>query len=100
MKVKDAVLKAILYTKDIFESENISNLGLEEVVFDDSKNEWVVTIGFSRPWDYPASEMFPGLNQPGNPRRSFKIVRINDVSGEVVAVKNRLVGDQLAAENY
>ncbi len=51
MNVSDAVQTAISDTKKLFESESLSNLGLEEVAFDDSSQEWIVTVGFSRPWD-------------------------------------------------
>ncbi len=53
MDVKQAVEMAKNHIKDLFENEGISNLGLEEVDFDDQTSVWYVTIGFSRPWDKP-----------------------------------------------
>lgn len=51
MNVKEAIELAKDHIKDFFESEHISNLGLEEVEFDDHSEIWNVTVGFSRPWD-------------------------------------------------
>lgn len=89
MNVKDAVQIAIHHVNDLFESEELSNLGLEEVEFDHLENEWVVTVGFSRPWDYPKNALAALSSQGGQPRRAFKIVRIRDGDHVVIAVKNR-----------
>ena len=51
MDVKEAVRTAKEYLSDLYEGEQIMNVGLEEVVFEDRLNSWRVTIGFSRPWD-------------------------------------------------
>lgn len=92
MDVKDAVRTAINDVQELFTSERITNLGLEEVDFDDSSDEWVVTVGFSRPWDYPeytgalASVL---ATQPLHAQRSFKFVRISDADGRVKSIKDR-----------
>ena len=94
MDVKNAVQLAIRYTTELFESEKISNLGLEEVAFYDANKEWVVTVGFSRPWDYAINTALAALSHPRvQPGRSFKIIRIHDENGEVVAVKNHPSGE-------
>ncbi len=93
MNVKDAVTLAINHVRTLFEHETISNLGLEEVEFNPSANEWVVTVGFSRPWDYPQNALAALAGQGGRPNRSFKIVSINDNNGEVIAIKNRPTSD-------
>ena len=51
MDVKAVAQRAKTYVVDLFDDEEISNVGLEEVEFDDSVDRWIVTIGFSRPWD-------------------------------------------------
>lgn len=89
MDVKEAVNLAKEYTKDLFASEQISNLGLEEVEFDDHSMIWNVTIGFSRPWDTPINTFAVIAQQISSPKRSYKVVRIDDASGKVVSVKNR-----------
>ncbi len=93
MKVKEAVKTAINHIQDLFESENLSNLGLEEVQFDDAKNQWVITVGFSRPWNYPSQlSSLATLGNKIQPKRDFKIVRVNS-QGDVIEVKNRESGE-------
>jgi hypothetical protein len=91
MQVKEAVELAKSHIKDLFGSEGVSNLGLEEVEFDDRPGEWLVTIGFSRPWDKPESTFAVLAQQLTYPKRTSKIVRIDDASGQVRSVRNREV---------
>ena len=88
MNVKDAVKKAIEYIADVFKFENPENIGLEEVILNEHENIWEVTIGFSRPWDYPIQGLVAGL-QAQRPKRQYKIVRIDNESGEVKSIKIR-----------
>lgn len=88
MNVKDAVKLAIGYVMDLFQDEQISNVGLEEVEFDHDDSTWLVTIGFSRPWDYPKN-VVTAISGESKPRRSYKVLTILDSSEEVIAVKNR-----------
>ena len=89
MNVKEAVKKAIEYIADVFESEHPENIGLEEVVLNESKDTWEVTIGFSRPWDHhPKGGLVTGL-QPQNPKRQYKVVRLDNKTGEIESIKIR-----------
>lgn len=88
MDVKEAVRKAVAYVSDVFESENPENIGLEEVVLNESNNLWEITIGFSRPWDHPRSGVVTGF-QPQPPKRQYKVVSIDNDSGEVKSIKIR-----------
>ena len=87
MDVKEAVQKAKAHVFDLFKDEGIEYMGLEEVEFDDEEQHWNITIGFSRPWDQPKS-MAAALGQEPL-KRSFKVVRINDASGEILSIKDR-----------
>jgi hypothetical protein len=92
MDVKEVVDLAKSYVKDLFVGEAIFDLGLEEVEFDEKGRRWNVTI--SRPWDKPVygtvGEKLAALaERTTSPRRSYKVVRIDDVSGRVLALKNR-----------
>lgn len=87
MDVKEAVKLAIKYVADLFEEEQIKNLGLEEVEFEEGTDSWHVTIGFSRPWD----NVSVGLMLRGTLSRSYKVVAINNSTGVVLSVKNREV---------
>lgn len=89
MDVKKAVEIAKDSIKDIFASEEIFNVGLEEVEFDDHSGLWKVTIGFSRPWDAPTNALAAIRQQVSPPKRSYKVVTINDRTGRFESVKNR-----------
>ena len=88
MDVKQAVGLAKQHILDLFADEKITNLGLEEVELDEQANEWIITLGFSRPWDEPRNAV-AALAQSNLPRRSYKVVRISDKLNHVVSVKNR-----------
>ncbi|MFH1118072.1 MAG: hypothetical protein V1792_29475 [Pseudomonadota bacterium] len=88
MEVKEAVTRAKQYVADLFASEDISNVGLEEVEFDDGSNMWTVTIGFSRPWDKPINPLL-AMTEGGPTTRAYKVVTIDDRLGKVKSVKNR-----------
>lgn len=93
MNVKEAVKKAIEYVADVFKSEKVECIGLEEVMLNEQENIWEVTIGFSRPWDYP--RMGPLMDfKPQNPKRQYKIVRIDNESGKVISIKIREIKNE------
>ncbi len=89
MNVKEAVARAKTHILDLFADENLANVGLEEVEHEDDSDEWIVTIGFSRPWDESRNTFsaLASVNTP--PRRAYKVVRISNQSGQVLSVKNR-----------
>lgn len=88
MQVREAVDIAKQYVRELFGDEKITNLGLEEVVSEDAGKFWLVTIGFSRPWDVP-SDLGGLLIQRDPTRRSYKVVRISEVDGKVISVQER-----------
>lgn len=92
MTAKEAVRIAIEHVRDLFESEKLSNLGLEEVEYEDNDHSWTVTVGFSRPWDFPPSPFAAVLSNQMRPeRRDYKTVRIRESDSKVISVKNRPV---------
>ncbi|MCL0040352.1 hypothetical protein M1N02_02710 [Thermodesulfovibrionales bacterium] len=88
MNVKEVAKKAVEHLADVFESERPEYFGLEEVVLNEADDVWEVTIGFSRPWDYPKGGLVTGL-QPQNPKRQYKVVRIDNKSGAIKPIKIR-----------
>lgn len=88
MDVKEAVSLAKQHIGYLFSEERITNLGLEEVEYDDQTDIWSVTLGFSRPWDAPRN-ILSALGQEIQPPRTYKIVRIGDKDQRVLSVKNR-----------
>lgn len=93
MEVKQAIQTAKSYVSDIFCDEGAFNIGLEEVEFSGSR--WEVTIGFSRQWDKPPRNPFSAMTSLEQPdlravNRTYKVVEIDDESGEVIGVRNRV----------
>ncbi|HEY2991393.1 MAG TPA: hypothetical protein VGM22_01175 [Methylomirabilota bacterium] len=88
MDVKQAVDAAKKYVAELFSNEGVVNLGLEEVEFDDQTGMWNVTVGFSRPWDKPYGGI-ASIGQIVSMPRTYKVVKVQDVSGRVVSVKGR-----------
>ena len=94
MTAKDAVGQAKRHVGEVFEGENIKHLGLEELEFDDEHGEWKVTVGFTRPWDVEPmaaavtstfADLVAGVRRYP---RDYKVVRIRDSDGRVLAVQN------------
>ena len=90
MNVKEAVRLAKQHILDLFAEEKVTNLGLEEVEFDEHANEWIVTLGFSRPWDEPRNPL-AALTQTLYVRRTYKVVRVASGSEQVLSVKTHEV---------
>ena len=89
--MREAARTAKDYIIEIFADEQITNVGLEEVVFEDMSNNWKITIGFSRPWDYKKT-LLAALGDASSVR-SYKVVNIDDESGRVRSVKHRTLID-------
>ena len=87
--VRSVVRKAKAYLVDLFDGEEISQIGLEEVEFDAKTDEWRITVGFSRPWEQ--KNVLTAALSEGRPSRSYKVVRIRDLDGRVVSVKDRFL---------
>jgi hypothetical protein len=88
MEVREAVAEAKKYVQELFAQESISNLGLEEVEFDEAAGAWSITVGFSRPWETPQNALAV-LARQLQPPRAYKIVRIHDKTRQLISVKNR-----------
>ncbi len=89
MDVKEAVQTAKEYLADLFVDEDLSDIGLEEVRYDYDDDKWHVTVGFSRPWD--RKHPIAAIRGEPNPRRSYKVICINDESGNVESLKDRIL---------
>lgn len=89
MQAREAVAAAKKYLDEMFSEEKISNLGLEELEFDDTTRVWNITLGFSRPWDLPQNALLAMSRDPSQWRRNYKVVRIADLTGKLLSIKNR-----------
>lgn len=88
MDVKQAAKEAKKYLLGLYSDEELTNVGLEEVEFENSTGSWKITIGFSRPWDHK-SALLTALGDQ-RPARSYKVVRIDD-DGDVISVIDRVL---------
>ncbi len=84
MDVKEAVKTAKTYVADLLQDEGVTNLGLEEIEHNDLSGEWLVTLGFSRPWDRAAN----GIIMMSPTQRVFRVVAVKD-DGKVTSVRLR-----------
>ncbi len=94
MDVKDAVARAGAFVAEVFGAEEgIAHLALEEIERDDRSGQWLVTLGFDRPWGLTGSITTP-MGKPGSSgNRVYRVVNVRD-DGEVLSVKQRVpVGD-------
>lgn len=91
MEVKEAVRIAKEYAQSIFAEDGMENFGLEEVEHVDGSNEWLITVGFSRPWN-SVRNAITALTGDTTPRRLYRVVRI-DGDGRVISVKRRATDD-------
>ena len=93
MDVRDAVRLAKKYVVEVFDDDDISNVGLEEVDFDHRSDVWKITVGFHRPTGLldPVNVVVPGLSKGIPVRRVYKIVNIDDTSGRVLSLKHRIL---------
>jgi hypothetical protein len=87
MEVKEAVALAKRHLQDVFADEQISNLGLEEIEYNDSQDMWSITLGFSRPWDSGQGGVAAAIGIPR--KREYKIVRFSGKDKKVWSIKNR-----------
>lgn len=88
MTPQEAVTSAKQYVLDLFGAEGATNVGLEELRFDHSSSQWLVTIGFSRAWEGPqdASRWIARDGQPWP--RTFKTVAISDSDGRILELRH------------
>lgn len=89
MDVKEAARTAKNYIADLFADERITDVGLEEIERDANQRFWNVTVGFSRPWDQ-RNLAVTTLGQ-ARLRRSYKLLRIDDETGTVHSVRDRVL---------
>ncbi|MDE0206296.1 MAG: hypothetical protein OXP66_09755 [Candidatus Tectomicrobia bacterium] len=90
MDVKQAVRKAIHYVTDIYADAKIKDVDVEEIVFDDARNAWKITVGFFRQWSpEKLAQVLGHIESRQWKNRTFKVVEINDGDGRVVSMTHR-----------
>jgi hypothetical protein len=93
--VKEAIRKAKMQVADLLEGEAYSQLGLEEVKYDDRDDRWLITLGLNRPWNVEkhssggVAAAALGLPSSTTTRqvRTYKKVQIDGKTGEFVSME-------------
>ena len=90
MDVNAAKKIAREYLLDLFDDEDITGVGIEEIVRDHEADQWRITFGFARPPEQtPNISTLWGLTTT----RSYKVVHVNAGDGVVTAVTDRFLPD-------
>lgn len=92
--VKEAVRLAKEFAQKIYENEEISRLGLEALERTEDGKNWLVTLGFTRAWNFPKpsrtqtplDQTLMALRKP-KIERDYKVFQIDVQSGDVVSMK-------------
>lgn len=89
--MKSAVRAARQYALDLFESETLPNLALEEIEFDESSKQWQVTLGFDSPHKIKRKtngpSLFPTIEE--EVQREYKQFNIDAEDGHLVSMMMR-----------
>lgn len=87
MDIKTAVTMAKQYIVDNLADEGVTDIGLEEVEYNDSRRTWSITIGFSRPWNRLHNSF--AVLAVKRMERSYKILLIREGEHKVSSMKHR-----------
>ncbi len=85
----EAISAAKRYLNEVFEEEKITDISLEEIVH--GGDRWLITLGFSRPWNTPrtrAQEVLENLGAASPVRRNEKVITLLE-NGSVLSMKDR-----------
>ena len=88
--VKQAVKIAREQAQQLFEDDKFFNFALEEVEFDDTKDQWLITLGFDTPHVITRKtgpSLFPTTEEER--KRVYKIFSIDAHSGSLTSMKIR-----------
>jgi len=89
--LKQAIRVAKAQVADMLEGESYSQLGHEEVKYDDRNDEWLITLGLNRPWNIEKEAR--GSIAYGLPTsitrqlRSYKKIRIDGKTGRFISME-------------
>jgi hypothetical protein len=85
MDVTQAVKIAKGWVTNVLGDEGVLNLGLEEVNFDENKHTWLITLGFSRPWN-STKNAFTAISGESAPDRTYRVITVSDIDGKVTSM--------------
>ena len=86
--VGNAVKIAKEQAEMLFEGENLKHLALEEVELDDTRNQWLVTLGYDSQHllkRQTGPNLFPTTEEER--KREYKVFRIDADDGHLISMK-------------
>ena len=91
MEVKQVVFTAKGYVADLLQDEGVSNIGLEEVSFDDQADLWLITVGYTRREDNkmsngPYKELSEKVSGIPQSKRIYRIIKVKEADGKVIGM--------------
>jgi hypothetical protein len=95
--IKEAIRKAKTQVAELLEGEPYQALALEEVKYDQRSNEWLITLGWQRPWDVEKksqgssmSAAISGIMPTTTTRqlRTFKKIRMDGKTGAFISMED------------
>ena len=92
LDVKQAVKTATTAVLNFYDTEELKELLLEEVEFDEDNQQWKITLGFYVPNKNPPKNELFALAAAADERkydRKYKIFAIDAESGNVISMKIR-----------
>ena len=91
LNANEAVGRAFMTIRELIPEDQLPNLALEEVEFDDKNEEWRITVGYDSPRvikkTSPASSLFGTTTE--ETERNYKILRIDGHTGDFISMKIR-----------
>lgn len=89
MQVEEAIASAKSFFEKVFAQEQISQVRLEEVEYDDAENSWLVTLSAVQP--SAVVDRWSAMAEKSGHQRSYKTVKIDDGGSRLPSVKIRQI---------
>lgn len=88
---KRAAQQALKYLQDVFPSELISDIALEEIEFSEDDNCWLITLSHRSKGGRSPKRNAPSMAELLGPARStkYKVFKVDAHTGRVVSMKIR-----------
>ena len=88
--VKQAVIKAMSYLKELYRIDQFKDVLLEEVDLSEDNKFWNVTIGFTRVQESTSGgPMATLIGQSAEFKREYKVFRIDAKTGDLRSMRSR-----------
>lgn len=89
MRVEEAIANAKTFFQKVFAEEQISDVRLEEVEYDEPEKAWLVTLSAVQP--SPVVDRWGAMAVQAGGHRTYKSVKIDDAGGRLPSVKIRQI---------